>query len=173
MKKCILILILLGMLSGCAAPEVYETVSDTLETTPAAKPMQMILDMPQEAAQPTLQKETTEKLYHCDGYTLSLQTLAGGDLEKTLKTVTGRSREELTVIETRADHGSRYDCVWTAAGETGLQLGRACVLEDGNYHYVLSVMAPEEETGRLREVWQNLFETCRLVDGDKNLNTGS
>ena len=173
MKKCILILMLLCMLSGCAAPEVYETVSDTLETTPAAKPMQMILDMPQEAAQPTLQKETTEKLYHCDGYTLSLQTLAGGDLEKTLKTVTGRSREELTVIETRADHGSRYDCVWTAAGETGLQLGRACILEDGNYHYVLSVMAPEEETGRLREVWQNLFETCRLVDGDKNLNTGS
>ena len=173
MKKCILILMLLCMLSGCAAPEVYETVSDTLETTPAAKPMQMILDMPQEAAQPTLQKETTEKLYHCDGYTLSLQTLAGGDLEKTLKTVTGRSREELTVMETLADHGSRYDCVWTAAGETGLQLGRACVLEDGNYHYVLSVMAPEEETGRLREVRQNLFETCRLVDGDKNLNTGS
>ena len=173
MKKCILILMLLCMLSGCAAPEVYETVSDTLETTPAAKPMQMILDMPQEAAQPTLQKETKEKLYHCDGYTLSLQTLAGGDLEKTLKTVTGHSREELTVMETLADHGSRYDCVWTAAGETGLQLGRACVLEDGNYHYVLSVMAPEEETGRLREVWQNLFETCRLVDGDKNLNTGS
>jgi PBP1b-binding outer membrane lipoprotein LpoB len=81
MKKCILILMLLCMLSGCAAPEVYETVSDTLETTPAAKPMQMILDMPQEAAQPTLQKETTEKLYHCDGYTLRLQTLAGGDLE--------------------------------------------------------------------------------------------
>jgi hypothetical protein len=76
-------------------------------------------------------------------------------------------------METLADHGIRYDCVWTAAGETGLQLGRACVLEDGNYHYVLSVMAPEEETGRLREVWQNLFETCRLVDGDKNLNTGS
>ena len=170
MKKWLLILMLMGLLSGCADPEAYETVSDTLETATPAKPMQMILDMPQEAAQPTLQKESTEKLYHCDGYTLSLQSLAGGDLERTLKTVTGRGREELTVMQTLADFGSRYDCVWTAAGETGMQLGRACILEDGSYHYVLSVMAPEEETGRLQETWQNLFATCRLVDGDKNLN---
>lgn len=173
MKKCVLLLALLSLLTGCAAPDTYETVSDSLETVPAAQMRQAILDMPQEAASPTLQSESGGELYHCDGYSLSIQTFQSGDLEKTLKSITGQTSETLSPIKTAMEFGSRYDCVWTVAGEEGLQLCRACILDDGNYHYVLSVMAPESETGRLQPVWQNLFDTFRLTDSQINLNTGS
>ena len=173
MKKCILILLTALLLTACASPPVYETVSDTLAETKPAQLRQMVLDMPQEAASPTLQSEESGKFYHCDGYSLAIQTFAAGNLDATLQSVTGKTKEQLCPIKTATEYGSRYDCVWTAAGEAGLQLGRACILDDGNYHYVLSVMATEDQTGRLRETWQNLFDTCRLLDADINLDTGS
>lgn len=173
MKKLILILMAVTLLTACAAPVDYETLGDTILQPKAAQQKQMVLDMPQEAASPTLQSQDGGKLYHCDGYTLAIQTFSAGDLEGTLQTVTGQTKAQLQPIKTATEYGSRYDFIWTAAGETDLQLGRACLLDDGNYHYVLSVMAGQAETGRLRQTWQNIFDTCRLIDGDINLDTGS
>ena len=172
MKKIAVILTMAALLTGCAVPETYETLSDTVMPVEQKPQKQLIFSMPQEAQTPVLQNDSG-KLYQCDGYTLSVQTFSGGDTEKTLKEITGRGEKDLTVLRTKTEFGDRLDFVWTAAGETGLQLGRGCVLSDGHHHYVLSTMALEEKTGQLRETWQDIFSTARLTDGDKDLNTGS
>ena len=98
----------------------------------------------------------------CDDYMLSMQTLAGGDLNRTLKQITGYDKTQLTVLQTRAGDAEKYSCVWTAAGEGGDQVGRAVILDDGNYHYCVTVMADAAAAGELIPVWQELLATVSL-----------
>ena len=173
MKKVLLLLVLTLCLSGCGEKESFETVSDALieEVTPVCQ--QFVAKLPEEAAAPTFQDDSGGELYVCQDYTISKQILDGGDLEKTIQTLTGKSSEELQVIKTIHETYDRYDFVWTAAGEDGLQLGRACILDDGNYHYSLTALAEEAGSGELQEVFQDMFDSCALLDPEVNLRTGS
>lgn len=172
MKKVCCLLLLAALLTGCKSQETFETIEDMVVEEVAAIPQQFFAILPEEAAVPTFQSDT-EELYVCDQYTISKQILESGDLEKTIQTLTGKSREELDVIQTMQDTYDRYDFVWTAAGEEGLHLGRACILDDGNYHYTLTSMTQEESSGELRDVMQEMFESAKLLDPDVNLSTGS
>lgn len=160
MKKWV-ICVLVMLLSGCTAPRELETVSDSYDvTTPAAGVI--LFDMPSEASEAVFSTEGMGSLYLCDGYTLTAQTLPGGDLNRTLETVTGFGAEKLTVLETEKDGLRSYRTVWSSAGEGGDQLGRAMILGDGNYHYVLSVMACAEEAAVLTENWNALFDSFAI-----------
>ena len=172
MKKCWIIIAAL-LHSGCGAQETWETVADVYVQPVSADMQQLLVDVPQDAHAEAMQNDTGGKLYLCDGFTVSVQTLESGDLEKTLRTVTGYSREALTLIQTQQEDMKRYECVWTAAGEGETQVGRTCVLDDGNYHYVLSAMAAESAAPALQEAWEDMFASCCLLDPDVNLNTGS
>ena len=101
-------------------------------------------------------------MYDCDGYILLLQTFSSGDLTATVQNLSGFSPEQLTVIKTASDTTKRYDWVWTAAGEEGEVLGRASILDDGNYHYCLCTIAPADQSTVLSEEWSNLFGSFRL-----------
>ena len=173
MKKVLLICMLALLLAGCNTQETFETVADVSPVEPVAVPMQLFAVLPDEAASPTFQDENGGELYVCQDYTISKQILESGDLEKTVMTLSGKKPEELQILKTYKNDWDRYDFVWTSAGEEGLQLGRACVLDDGNYHYVLSTMATEESSGVLRDVFQDMFESCTLLDPDINLDTAS
>ena len=173
MKKCWILIGVLLLLSGCGAQETLETVSDVYAQPVSAAVRQVILDVPQDASVEVLQSADGGEIYLCDGYTVTVQTMAAGDLDKTLRAVTGYARENLDVLQTRQDSFKRYECVWTAAGETQTQIGRACVLDDGEYHYVVTAMAGESLSGELAEVWKDLFDSFRLVGADVDLNTGS
>lgn len=172
MKKVFVLFLLTALLTGCKNQETFETVSDQIATVPAAVPMQFVVNLPDGAAAPTFQSDT-EELYICEDYTISKQILESGDLERTIQTLSGKTRQELEVIETTQGNCARYDFVWTSAGEEGLQLGRACILDDGNYHYALTTMAGEETAGQLQQTMQDLFDSCKLLDPDINLSTGS
>ena len=172
MKKVIVLLLLTALLTGCGAEETFETVEDIIPVEPVATAQQFFVSLPDEAATPTFQDDSGE-LYVCQDYTISKQILEGGDIEKTIKSLTGQSQEDLDIIKTFYGDCDRYDFVWTAAGEEGLQLGRACILDDGNYHYALSTMAQEEAAGELRDTIQDMFDSCKLLDPDVNLSTGS
>lgn len=173
MKKFGVIIVLLGLLTGCGAQETLETVAD-VPVQPVSAPMQQILlELPEEVATPVMESPEHGKLYVCDGYTLSVQTLAAGDLSKSLHTVTGFSKERLQVMETQQKDTKRYESVWAAAGDPQMQLGRVCILDDGNYHYVLTAMANADRAGQLQETWNTLFSSFRLTDGDVNINIGS
>ena len=172
MKKLIVLLLLTSMLLGCGAEETFEVVEDVIPVEPVAAPQQFFVSLPDDVLTPTFQDDSGE-LYVCQDYTISKQILSSGDLEKTVNTLTGLSREDIQIIQTFYEDADRYDLVWTAAGEEGLQLGRACILDDGNYHYVLSTLAEEEAAGQLRDTLQDMYDSCKLLDPDVNLSTGS
>lgn len=161
MKKCVWLLLVCVLLSGCGAEPTFETVADLPVSATAAPVRQVILVLPEEAAVPASESESG-KLYLCDGYEIALQTLEAGDLNATVQTISGFSREDLTVIESEAGDYKRYDMVWSCAGEQGDRIGKAVVLDDGNYHYVLSILA---DAARIREyegVWQEMLDTYCL-----------
>lgn len=173
MKKILTVLMIAVLLCGCGAQETFETVADLIPVEPVASPQQFYISLPEEAASPTFQDDNSAELYVCSGYTISKQITESGDLEKTLKDITGKSAEELQLIKTQMNTCDRYDFVWTAAGEDGLQLGRACILDDGNFHYAVSVMAEETAVGELQPTLQEMFASCKLLDPEVNLRTGS
>lgn len=158
MKKCVFFLLISVFLVGCGAEEVFETVADEFIQSAAAPMGEIWLQLPEEAAAPASQSENGT-LYQCEGYDILLQTMPAGDLDATFHSVTGYGREDLTVIETRSGNIKRYDLVWSCLGEAGEQVGRACLLDDGNYHYVLAVLGDAERMGEFEEVWETLFST--------------
>lgn len=162
MRKWWLLMIAALCLSGCGQVRVFETVSDSyIAPQPVAKTVSVRL--PEDAAAPVSVNETGDQLYLCDGYSITVQTLSGGDLDRTIRTVTGYSRDVLTVMHQQQGGISRYDCVWSCAGEGGDQVGRTAILDDGSYHYVLSVMAPSGNAGALEKGWQSLFQSFRVA----------
>lgn len=173
MKIILTTLVLALCLTGCGTQETFEQVEDVQMIEPVAAYQQFVVRLPDDAAAPTFQDDTGAELYVCQGYTISKQTFDGGDLENTIKTLTGKSSEELQIIKTVQDNHDRYDFVWTAAGEDGLQLGRACILDDGNYHYTLSTLAQEQVSGALQKTFSDMYDSCKLISPDVNLYTGS
>lgn len=161
MKKCVVFLLISVLLSGCGAEEVFETVADEFVQSAAAPMSEILLTLPEDAAAPVSRSENGT-LYQCDGYELAVQTLEAGDLDATLRAVTGYGREELTVIETKSGDIKRYDLVWSCLGEEGELVGRACVLDDGNYHYVLSVLAADDRAKEFEDAWEELFSAYAL-----------
>ena len=161
MKKCVLLLLSAIILAGCAREDTFETVADEINQSVAAPRAEIVVDLPEEAAAPVAQGDAGT-LYQCDGYEIALQTFASGDLDATLRSATGYGREDLTVIETRLGEFKRYDLVWSCLGEMGDQVGRACVLDDGSYHYVLSVLAEADRAAEYEPVWEELFGSYSL-----------
>ena len=113
--------------------------------------------LPEEAVQPVLQSEDSGKLYFCEGYTLSVQTLQGGDLAETLRSLTGYDKDALELVTTREKDHDRHVCAWTSAGEGTQKIGRAVILDDGDYHYAVTVMADADKAGQLRKTWDVLL----------------
>ena len=118
-------------------------------------------------------EQGSSQLYMGDGYELMLDVLDAGDLSETVLSMCGYEKDNMTMVQTRQNGMVRYDFVWTAAGEEGLQVGRASIYDDGNYHYVLTALAAEEAAGELRQEFQEIFASCKLLDPDVNLSTGS
>ena len=141
------------LLWGCANQETLETVADVWDVPAMAAPRQISVELPEGAGD-------TGRLYVTDDYSLSLETLEAGDLDATLRQLTGRGKEDLTVMETQQGDAKRYEFVWAAAGETGEMLGRGAILDDGNYHYCMSLLRPAEEVSQI--LWNPVFESFSL-----------
>ncbi len=163
MKKGTVTGILLGLLllGGCTEP-VYEGVQDGIEAAAMAQAGQILLDIPAEFAAPAMENAEEGTLYLWKDFSLTLQTLEAGDLDRTLRACTGFGREELTVLQTRQDQMDRYVGAWTSAGEGTDQVGRIAVLDDGSYHYVLCLMAPEQEGEEQKAIWQSLMDSFQI-----------
>lgn len=161
MKKWMVLLCLSLMLCGCGGKETFETVADEQVLSVMASPRQISVELPEGTAAPVLEKEG-EQLYLCEDHEILLETRPAGDLKGTIRSLCGYDREDLTVMETQWEEVTRYEFVWAAAGEKGDRLGRAVILDDGQYHYCMSVLRDAESTHD-REVWERLFESFALV----------
>ncbi len=161
MKKFVIILCLSMLLTGCAARS-RETVSDDLVEDVMAQARTIELDLPYHAAAPVINTTDGGKLYLCDGYVLTVQTMAAGDLNRTANSLSGFGRDGLTMLETKTGSNKCYEWVWSAAGEGGDQLGRAMVLDDGAHHYCLTAMTDAETAGALEVEWDQIFGSFSL-----------
>ena len=150
------------LLSGCGAKETLETVSDTIIEPVQAAPAQISVRLPDNAVAPVLESES-EQVYLCEDYEIVVETHASGDLDATIAAISGYDREQLTVMQTQQDGAARYDFVWVSAGETGDRLGRAVILDDGSYHYCMSVLRDAENQEKSQVVWSDVFASFSLV----------
>ena len=165
-KICCLLILVIVLLFGCSAQTTMETILDVDDYPVISQLRKLEIELPKEASVSTLQSEDGGRLYLCDDYTITVQTLDGGDLSRTLRQLTGFTKDNLTVMETEVDGIKRCSCVWSAAGEGGDYVGRALVLDDGKNHYTVSVMAEFSQAGNLSAKWKELFDSVKLTDID-------
>ena len=162
MKKIWIIFFTVLMLTGCGKAEVYETVSDEPVLAAEAQPREVYFQLAEEPAMPVMESDGGQ-LYLCGDYDIMVQTLKSGDLDSTVHQVSGFSREDVTILQTGSGEIDQYEFVWTSASDGGQQIGRATILDDGSYHYVLSATMDSGLIGEYQEIWNGIFESFKLV----------
>jgi len=173
-RKLAIIFVLAIFLTGCKAGKELETVMDSPIVPKQAEKMEMLISLPKNAASTVMSTEETGTVYFCDDFILTMQTTLSGDLHRTVTETTGFTYDRLPIMETVQGNAKRYDCVWTAAGENGDQVGRCAIIDDGNYHYILTVMADAERSGELtQKLWNDVFTSFQIVKQDDAINSGS
>jgi len=159
MKKLWSILPLVLLLSGCGSEETMETIADEWAQPVMASPGIVSVQLPEDARTPVMENDT-QQVYMGENYEIILETCSSGDLNATIKQISGQEKAGLTIMQTSLDGVERYEFVWAAAGETGDRLGRAVILDDGQYHYCLSALRDAE--GESQIVWNDVFRSFRL-----------
>lgn len=162
MKRCALLMMLMLTLCGCAAEEVFETISDELAVSAMTQPREITVNLPDNAVTPVLDSDS-QQIFLSEDYEIMLETLSGGDVDATIRSLTGYEKDKLTVMQTQWDGVERYEFVWVAAGETGDRLGRGVILDDGNYHYCMSVLRDAENPKMSQIVWRDVFASFQLA----------
>lgn len=169
-----LIILMAFMLAGCAKETQMETVMDTPVSIEPAEKKQIVFDMPGEAAKPVTVSADEGTVYFCQDYTLTVYTAPRGDLQKTIQQATGLTPDALSVLETARADTACYNAVWSSAGETGDQVGRCLIMDDGHYHYVITAMADAAKAGQLSSgQWRQIFSSARLLYPDEIVSSGS
>ncbi|MBR7178476.1 MAG: hypothetical protein IKD27_03025 [Oscillospiraceae bacterium] len=161
MRKLVCLLVLMTTLSGCVnmTEPVFETIADEIEKPVAAEPKPIAVWLPDDAAAQTVADGDTGKCYTWGECELRLQTLSSGDIRTTLQKLSGLSPDKLTVMEYRRDGLQIYQTVWSATGEEGITLGRCMVADDGDYHYCISLLSPEDA-----DVAEDFAQICASLD---------
>lgn len=159
--KIFSLILLAILLTGCGKAEVYETVTDEAAQSVSAQPREVLFDLAQEPVLPVMESDSGS-LYLCGDFDVVHNICQSGDLDQTVREVSGFSSDELTLIQTGTGDVQRYEFVWTSATDLGQQIGRATILDDGNYHYILSATVDAELIEEYQEIWNGIFESFQL-----------
>lgn len=173
MKKLWVIPVIVLLLAGCGGGKSLETVTDVPDAQVMATVQRIEVQLPAELSAPALQGDDTGTLYLCDDYSVTVHTVEAGDLERTIRDATGMNKDDLQILQTRQGDVKRYQWVWSTGGESGVQIGRGCVLDDGAYHYILTAMADEELAGKVQPAWKEIFASFRLATEREEVSSGS
>ncbi len=160
MKKWLCVLLCALFLSGCSQPEAMETVNDIYAVPELPEAQEVFFWLPEGAALSV--SEGTGELYVCDDFTALVQVFSSGDLDATVRAVTGYGKDRLELLGWKTAQGQRWECAWASAGENGDQIARTLIVDDGNYHYTLTLQAEAEKGGELALDWNEIFQTFEL-----------
>ncbi len=163
MKKLVVIMFAVFLLSGCAV-QTFETVDDPNDVSAMTEPATLLIDLPENAAAPAMQGDSGT-LYFCGDYDIMVEVLPSGNLNTTLQTLTGFGREDLDLIHTQRCGVACYEGAWSAAGEAGDHIGRVLVLDDGKFHYCVSILAMAEDAGECMSDWNAVLDSVALAEG--------
>lgn len=150
------------MLWGCQAEPTLETIADEWVQSVMAQPRQISVNLPDGALAPVLESDS-EQVYLSDDYEIIIETLSAGDLNATVEHLSGYSRDNVTLVRTQQGDADRYEFVWASAGENGDRLGRAVILDDGDFHYCMSVLRDADTTKTSQIVWSDVFDSFSLI----------
>ena len=174
MKKLCIFLLAVFLLAGCAEKKTYETISDELESPILPKQLEMTAVLPEGAASPVFSTADAGKLYEYENCTITMQAVATGDFSGLIREVTGYSQENLQIMESVQAGLESFQVVWSSTGEGQTQVGRACILTDGNYYYVLTAMVPESKAGSLSKgELKEMFTSFRAIPKQDVISSGS
>ncbi len=155
--KILIVLLAMLLLGGCASQPVFEGVQDVYAPAPV-QPKEVKLQLP--SAQ--MIQSDAGTLYLCEGFEVTVQIFPAGDLDGTIEAISGFADGQLTVMATSTADIWRYECAWAAAGEGGDAIARAAVLDDGQYHYCVTVMGPSENAVAMADQWQKILNSASV-----------
>ncbi len=159
MKK-LWVLLAVVLLAGCQARD-YETLSDAyVEQQP--QPGELFFLVPADGTVMTC-SQPGEELYLWEGCTLSVRRRTAGDLDATLREVTGYGREALSPLQWEENGLDYTACAYVCAGEGGDRLGRTLVLDDGAWHYCLTLLVEADRAEEYSSLWENLKSTASIA----------
>ena len=161
MKRLWIFAIFGCLLCGCAEQEVLETVADELAVPAMAQMREISVTLPDNAVAPVLENESL-RMYSGNGYEILIETMEAGNLDATIRALCGYDRQTLTVLQTWQQEGARYDFVWACAVEKGDLLGRGLILDDGHYHYCMTVLR-DADGEKSQIVWDQVFASFTLL----------
>ena len=168
MKKTawMLLTLLAVLLTGCAGrAEPLETVNDTLPPVASEKPVFSIaVTLPPDVVEQTFSDEQSAHVYEQqDGaYEVVTEILYNTGVEQALRSVTGRTSEQLTVLKTERFSMPEYRTSWYTASDEGGRVNRASILFDGAACYCVSFSAPEEQAADVQESMEEILGSIRL-----------
>lgn len=157
--KILLCVLMIALLSGCGVQETYETIADEAVQSVMASPKQILVDLPGDALAPVLET-AGEQVYLSQDYEIIIETVNAGNLAQTVEALSGFPLEELTLVQTEMNGIRRHEFVWASAGERGDRLGRAVILDDGDFHYCMSVLRDTQEVSQIS--WEDVFSSFRI-----------
>ena len=163
MKKWIVVLLSVFFLTGCGSAETFDTMGQ-IDHVSATKPTlrSVTVTLPEDALMEVSDSNTGVTLYECDGYTIYLQTFDSGNLQATIRGISGFAPEDLMVMESVCGDHTRYDWVWTAVADEGELVCRGAILDDGGYHYSMCVVGDVQSAGKFGDAWNTLFSSFCL-----------
>lgn len=162
MKKWVLLVMVVALMTLCAcSAEDFEPMLDVYGPSDHAQPAKIQIDLPEDAVLSVMAGDTGT-LYYGENYEVCVETYPSGNISDTLKKITGRQLSDLTVLEVPVEEGKSYRCGWSVTDGEGERIGQCVVIDDGRFHYCLSVLADAESAGQLRPVIESVLNSYRF-----------
>ena len=153
MKKGLVLLLVLLVLSGCSAP-VWETVEDIAPAVPTASMENetYTIEIGVPSSMKLLEAKDGWHIFSTDHgeFEVETRTFLASGVADAVKTLSGYSMEQLTVLETERFDLPEYQFVWLTQTEQGTRLCRADLVVDGMECYAV-VCSTMETAGDLYE----------------------
>ena len=162
MKKGIVWIMLMLLLTGCSSETTYETIGNVWEESePTAVQGTMDFALPEGARMEVLE-ENGSKYYSVGNWEIWTQVYPSGNIRSTIELVTGLEPDMPTVVRQQVEDMTCHETAWSTTGEDGMKAARTAVLDDGNYHYCISVMVPESDAEEVGDFFTQILDSVSI-----------
>ncbi len=175
MKKMCCIALVVGLLltvTGCGEekPQSSEENHCSLKDEKALPRYDISVATPANAPElETFQGEGCQVFAQEDGdFYFAVQTLQADSLDALLMELTGKQQNSMTILTTWQQGMPRHDLNWVSAGESGLEVNRAAIIDDGSYYYTVTLTVPEDNAAEIFREQEDCFDSIWLTENQES-----